>query len=120
MELTHEAFEEAMENFQHHDDYGGYGYIGERERFVQRMLTPEVDSDDPDTMMERLMEADRMIMDTMQQNAWDMEILFQFANSKHGRHFADDMLHARGQHGQRILEKFQEDPRSTVWKVSTM
>ena len=66
-----------FDDFRARDDYEGFGYIGERNRWLPRS---------PDLVRW----ADDAILTVARNRGWDADRLFQWANSKHGRWFADE------------------------------
>lgn len=70
------------------DDWQGYGYLGERRHLDAAVVSREW----PDTMWNRLGEADLMVIVSAAHNGWDDDRLFEWANSKQGRHFADEVF----------------------------
>jgi hypothetical protein len=89
-ELTIDDIEAGYAN----DGWLGFGYLGERQRYAER--------DDIDEGRE--VEADVFVLETANQRGWSRDQLFQWMNSRDGRHFGDlafggwsfDELQARG------------------------
>ena len=78
---------DAMES---HPDWCGWGYLGERKRFRS--------AEDPDSYAALLGEAkvnaiiaksDQAVLDYADAQGWSEAQLFEWANSRAGRHFAD-------------------------------
>ena len=69
-----------------HEDFGGYGYLGGR-RDALSNLAYKVDIT---AGLAEIAAADQFVLDTANSRGWDAERLFQWANSRDGRHFADD------------------------------
>lgn len=63
--------------------WGGFGYLGERRN--------RLESTDPEAppQPERVAATDAAILDVATARGWDYEQLFEWADSKNGRRFAD-------------------------------
>ncbi len=75
----------------------GFGYLGEREAAL--------DSTDPESpaLPDMVAEADAEALSHAAANGWDYERLFDWANSKDGRLFADCMFGGSPAHAARYL-----------------
>lgn len=71
------------------DDWGGWGYLGERERSKQNA--------------EMVNRADTMLLNHAVMRGLTEEELFQWANSKDGRWYGDCWFGAWGQHAEKYL-----------------
>lgn len=100
---TIEDLREAFKTFVYHDDYLGYGYLGERRDMVDRIQENPADAA---KLTERLDAADQLILDIMQRNQWSTEDLFTFVNSKSGRYFADSVFFGHNRRLHNILQEF--------------
>lgn len=70
------------------EEWGGFGYLGERRHVHQSIVSSEW----PDTMWNRIAEADAFVILRAGKNGWDDDLLFEWANSRAGRHFADEVF----------------------------
>lgn len=70
------------------EDWGGYGYLGERRHVHASIVSGEW----PDTMWNRVAEADTFVVLCAVNNGWNDDRLFEWANSRAGRHFADEVF----------------------------
>jgi hypothetical protein len=66
----------TFDRFANRDDFLGFGYIGSRQSFTAEEVAP----------------VDAAILDIAEGLGWDEERLFEWANSKDGRWFADTAL----------------------------
>lgn len=71
-----------FDTFATRDEFLGFGYIGERRHFTQ-------------WEGQAVREADAAILEAAAELGWDEDRLFQWANSKDGRWFADEAFGMR-------------------------
>lgn len=71
-----------------HEDFGGHGYLGGRQNALSN-LAYKVDMA---AGLAELAAADQFVLDTANGRGWDAERLFQWANSRDGRYFADTVF----------------------------
>ena len=74
----------------------GWGYLGERSHMLN--------STDPEAPANPLLveATDQRVVDLANERGWTYEDLFNWCNSKLGRHFADTVFGGRGRFDQRI------------------
>ena len=70
------------------DEWGGYGYLGERNNIREAVADGERKASDID----RLHAVDQMVIASANAKGMTYEQLFAWANSRDGRHFADRMV----------------------------
>lgn len=74
-----------FDTFAQRDDFLGFGYIGGRRNAIEATETGEW----PISVLEDVAAADALIIATAEKAGWSEARLFDWANSKDGRWFAD-------------------------------
>jgi hypothetical protein len=105
--LTLDAIENAAAHESHGDEcegWQGFGYIGERSRRLDTIWTaiaaakrgvePDVTVDDPAAALAAVALSDQAVLDYANQAGWSEHRLFDWLNSRDGRHFADQALYS--------------------------
>jgi hypothetical protein len=70
------------------DEWLGYGYLGERQNVLEAAATGGL----PAALTDRVAAADAFLIEHAARLGWSTDRLFEWANSKAGRWFADDVF----------------------------
>ena len=79
---------QTIESMKHHDEWGGFGYLGERENVRDAVKSGERPVED----LQRVADVDELVAAYANKNGITFGRLFRWANSRPGRHFADCMF----------------------------
>lgn len=86
------SFEELLDAFRQRDEYGGYGYLGERDRFRNTTDEEQLRRLSREDRIELVEQADLQVYVSMKIQDYNAEQAFAWLNSKNGRMFADSYL----------------------------
>ncbi len=88
---------DVFDRFAMRDGFLGFGYIGERRSALEAIATGEW----PASAAADVAAADQAVLEAAASRGWDEDRLFDWANSKNGRWFADLALGCRDLAGAR-------------------
>jgi hypothetical protein len=92
---TKEITKNDLRKMTQDENWGGYGYIGEKMAIINSMVenhfTTAYNSQGVADAMDQMATVDTLILEYVNENGWTYEKMFSWVNSKMGRHFATEM-----------------------------
>lgn len=83
------SFEELFDEFMARDEFSGFGYLGERQRFRTTTDEDQLRQCSKEDREELVQQADLQVYVAMKIQDYDAKQAFEWLNGKDGRYYAD-------------------------------